>query len=112
MASNDFEISLEETEGTDEHELLLTGELTVENSKPIYNFLLNNAFNLNKIKIKIYSPANIDLCFIQLLIGFIESRNKLEKNTYLDLNIDEGLLELLSKTGIIEKISSMQKEGS
>lgn len=112
MALNDFEISLEQAEGNGLLEVLLTGELTIENSQSIHNYLLDNAFHKEKIKIKIYSPANIDLCFIQLLMSFMESRNKIEKITYLDLNIDDSLMELLSKTGITEKISSLQNEGS
>ena len=112
MKINDFEVSLEEAGDNGEHELLFTGELTFENSNPIYNYLLNKAYHLNSIKIILYSPINVDLSFLQLLIGFMDSRNKLGMNTYLDLNIDESTLDLLSKTGIIEKISSLQKAES
>lgn len=110
MAVNDFEISLEQPEDSGDMEVLLTGELTIENSQPIYNFLLNDVYENDSLKLKIYSPANIDLCTIQLLIGFMESRNKLKKKTIVDFNIDDGLMELLTKTGITEKISLLQKE--
>ncbi len=111
MANNEFEISIEEPTATNAFEISLTGELTVNNSLPIYNFLLNKALIQNSVSIKIYDPVNVDLCFIQLLIGFIKSRNNENKTTDIEFNVDDSLLELLSKTGIDKTISTLQNEG-
>jgi|GEM_PF-1297702 len=111
MAVDNYEILLEQPEGSNRQEIILKGELTVENTKSVYNYLLNNAYHTDSLKLFVNSPANIDLCFFQLIIGFMESRNKLNKETTVDIDIDESQLELLTKTGIIEKISSLQKEG-
>lgn len=110
MSYNDYEITVEESANKNSHEITFTGELTIENSRPIYNYLMNKVLPLESVRIKINDPTNIDICFIQYIIGIMEARNKTEKSTYVELNIDESLADLLNRTGITEKISSLQKE--
>jgi anti-anti-sigma regulatory factor len=94
---------------SDSHAILnLSGDLTIEHSSSIHEQLLQQDYSTNKLSIVIQNVKNIDLSFIQLLIGYIQHRNQSHKQTYVEFDIDNPTLELLEKTGCIETINSLQ----
>lgn len=94
---------------SDTHTVLnLSGELTIENSSSIKKQLLQKGLSANTLSIVIQNVRNIDLSFIQLLIGCIQNRNQSQKLTFLELDFDNATFELLEKTGCIETINSLQ----
>jgi len=110
MPDNDFEISINKSTTTEEYIISLGGDLTVENSSSIYNFLLNKAISKEVVTIKVKNSESIDLSVVQLIIGFINTRNKLNKRTQIEIDLNESIAELLDKSGSTELISSLQKK--
>lgn len=110
MSNNDFEITINESTNKKDHIISLSGNLTVDNATPIYNFLLNRAISKDTITLKVEKSETIDLSIVQLIIAFIDTRNKLNKKTQIEIDFDESIIELLDKSGSTELISSLQKK--
>ncbi len=109
MSDSDFKITHEEQANNNSLQIYISGELTIENSLSIHNYLLNNALEYNSVDVGISASTSIDLSIIQLIIGFIATRNKTGKVTTVEYNIDESDNDIINKTGAIELISLLQK---
>ena len=46
----------------------ISGELTINTSKAIYQKLLSKAYPVNKLNIRISEPVTLDLSFLQILM--------------------------------------------
>ena len=88
----------------------LTGELTIENSIPIHDFLNSKTSENNDLTIVIEKSNSIDLSIIQLIIGFINAREKTKTKTVVEFKLNNDIMELLNKSGSTSLISSMQKK--
>ena len=108
MATNDFKITIENQKDSEITMVTISGDLSIDNTLSIRNQLLNNALDQEIISVIISDSSNIDLSMIQLMIGYIDSRNKANKNTTIEFNIDESDFTLLKKTGAIELMTSSQ----
>lgn len=94
---------------SDTHTVLnLSGDLTIENSSSLHNEFLQKGLSIHTLSIVIQNVRNIDLSFVQLLIGCIQNRNQSQKLTFLEFDFDNATFELLEKTGCIETINSLQ----
>ncbi|NQU35069.1 MAG: hypothetical protein HQ521_17725 [Bacteroidetes bacterium] len=109
MSDSDFKITLEEQTNNNSLQLYISGELTIENSISIHNYLLNNALEHDSVGINICDSTSIDLSMIQLIIGFIATRNNTGKVTTVEFNIYESDNDIINKTGAIELLSLLQK---
>ena len=110
MSANDFNISIEKVSDTGTIKVNLTGELTIENSSVIHNFLLNKVLHLESVELHISDVSNIDLSFLQLIIGFITTRRQDNIVTNIEFNLEESQIELQNKAGITDLISLLQKK--
>jgi len=108
MSSNEYSIYISKSDTNNDSIVTIKGNLTIENSEAIHEYLLKKAFNLENVIIKIEQSDYIDLSFVQLIVGFNNSRKKLNKETSIELNIDESMLELLEKSGSSALFSLMK----
>ncbi len=109
MSSNDYSIVISDSDNNGRFVVNMSGNLTIDNSNSIHNYLIRRALTPDNITINIKQSDNIDLSIIQLIIGFINTRNNSTKETIVNFNIDESMLELLNKSGATSLISSLQK---
>jgi anti-anti-sigma regulatory factor len=109
MASNNFSISLTESVGKAPDIVSLTGYLTIENSNSIHDYLQRKALTKDIVTINLSNLDDIDLSILQLMVGFIRTRNELNKKTNIELNISDNLKDLVDKSGFTDLISSIQK---
>ncbi len=106
MSTSDYQFNIKHL--SDTHAVLnLSGDLTIENSSSIHQQFVQKGLSANTLSIVIQDVRNIDLSFIQLLIGCIQSRNQTQKPTFLEFDFDNATRELLEKTGCIETINSL-----
>ena len=108
MSANDYSISITESDIKNNFDVNLSGNLTIENSDSIHNYLLKRALSQEVITINISESDEIDLSVFQLIIGFIVARNNLEKKTDIKLNLNESMTELVNKSGLTALISSIK----
>ncbi len=108
MSATDYSISITESDIKNHFDVNLSGNLTIENSDSIHNYLLKRALSQEAITLKISESDEIDLSIFQLIVGFIVARNKLEKKTDIEFNISESMTELADKSGLTALISSIK----
>jgi len=110
MSGNDYSISIVGSSTKGNYTVNLSGNLSIDNSLAIHDFLLYKAISKDVITVIVEDSDDIDLSTIQLIAGFIKERNKLKKSTYIDINLDESIIELLDKSGSTALISLLQKK--
>lgn len=103
------EFQIQTTESNGDTNIVITGELTVNNSKYIHRTLLKEAFPIDKLNIKIMEPEALDLSFLQILIAFIKSRYIKGHQTLIEFELGSSYKELIEKTGILQTIELIQK---
>ncbi len=109
MSSN-FSISITESDSNGSYIVYLTGHLIIENSNIIHDYLQRKAITKDLVTLNVSSLDDIDLSVLQLLIGFMITRNKLNKKTDIKLKISDNIKELINKSGFTSLISSLQKK--
>jgi len=110
MSGNDFSISINSSSTKGSYLVNLSGNLSIDNSVAIHDFLLYKVLTQDVITVIIENSDDIDLSTVQLIVGFVGERNKLKKSTYIEFNIDEDIIELLNKSGSTALISLLQKK--
>jgi len=108
MSANDYAISITESDTSNQFIVNLSGNLTIENSDSIHNYLLKRALSKDTIVLTISESDEIDLNIFQLIIGLIVARNKLKMKTDVRFNISESMTELVDKSGLTALISSIK----
>ena len=108
MSANDYAISITESDINNHFVVNLSGNLTIENSDSIHNYLIKRALSQDSITLNISESDEIDLSIFQLIVGLIVARNKLEKKTDIKFNISESMTELADKSGLTALISSIK----
>lgn len=108
MSANNFNISIKESSDQNSHIINVSGELTIENSISIHKFLLKKIKSPDIVTVKVEESDSVDLSFVQLIVGFIKARNKSNKKTHVEFNVNEVVIELLAKSGSTKLISSLQ----
>ncbi len=106
----DFDIDINEISDENLHQVIISGELTIDNTPKIKNFLLNKVFHLESVLISITKCTNIDLSVVQLIVGFLQSRYNSKNYTITDFNLDDIQTDLLASTGVSKLISELQKK--
>ena len=110
MSGDDHNLSINKSSAKGSYTVKLSGNLSVDNSVAIHEFLHYKALTQDIITLVIEDSDDIDLSTIQLIIGYLKARNKSKKETYIKFDLDEGLFELLNKSGSMDLISSMQNK--
>jgi len=108
MSASDYSISITESDINNHFDVNLSGNLTIENSDSIHNYLIKRALSQDSITLNISESDEIDLSIFQLIIGLIVARNKIEKKTDVEFNINESMDELINKSGLTTLISSIK----
>jgi len=109
MPTTGFQIDTNQV-SKDDMILNVSGELSIENSALMRDKFLGKTVTSGKLTIVVNNVRNIDLSFIQLLIALIQNRNKANKLTFLEFDLDTPTLELLEKTGTLKTIYSLQSK--
>ncbi len=107
--AEDFNISIGESEKAGVTSITLSGNLTIDNALSIHETLSDKIVADETINISIENANDIDLSIVQMLVGFTDTRNKLDKTTHTTFNISEDILELMEKSGVIKLISLLEK---
>ncbi|MFK5857075.1 MAG: hypothetical protein QM503_13165 [Bacteroidota bacterium] len=111
MPGEDYTISV--TNSDDESTIIcLSGNLTIENSESIHDYLIRKALSPNKVTIKIENSDSVDLSILQLIIGLITERKNSKKQTNTEFIIEDSMFELLAKAGLGSVISMKNKTTS
>ncbi len=110
MSANDYAISITESDINNHFAVNLSGNLTIDNSASIHNYLLKKALSQDSITLNVSESDEIDLSIFQIIIGFITVRNKLEKKTDIEFNLNESMDELINKSGLTTLISSIKNQ--
>jgi len=79
--------------------LLLGGELSVENSSKVRDFLLENLNAYEKFILRLSDVAVVDLSILQLLQRFIWDAEIMKKTTMVEFNLSPDIEVFLEKTG-------------
>ena len=109
MADNTWSIQVDRSDNQ-LVKLYLSGELVVKAAEQLQHQLQEDWGHLSHIVITVDHPVVIDLSFLQLLISFVEQRNRLNKKTEIRLDLEDSMTELLQKTGIVQLLSSQQTQ--
>jgi len=109
MPTSDFQFDARQV-SKDDAILNVSGDLSIENSEILRDKFLGKGMTSNKITVVLGNVRNIDLSCIQLLIALIQHRNKANKQTYVEFDLDTPTLELLEKTGTLKTIYSLQSK--
>ncbi len=107
--AEDFNISIGESEKAGVTSITLSGNLTIDNALSIHETLSDKIVADETINISIENANDIDLSIVQMLVGYTDTRNKLDKITHTTFNISEDILELMEKSGVIKLISLLEK---
>jgi|AntAceMinimDraft_17_1070374.scaffolds.fasta_scaffold163269_1 hypothetical protein len=110
MSVNNFNLSINKSSTKGSYTVNLTGNLSVDNSVAIHKFLHYEALTQDVITVLVNDSDDIDLSTIQIIIGYLKARNKSKKETYIKLDLDKNLIELLNKSGSLALISSLQNK--
>jgi anti-anti-sigma regulatory factor len=79
--------------------LVIQGELSLDNSSKVRDFLIDNLNKYEDFTIKISDVSSIDLSILQLLQRFIWDADTVKKNIKLELNLTPELELFLEKSG-------------
>jgi len=86
-------------------DLLISGNLIIENSQDIHRELIGVGSRLNKsVKITIEQVADIDLTFIQLMMAFRNQMDELKVNYQIFWNLNEDQKVLLDHVGLSNEL--------
>lgn len=79
--------------------LILGGELLVENSSQVRDFLLKNLKAFDKFTLRLSDVVAVDLSILQLLQRFIWDAESQKKATMVEFNLSPDIETFLAKTG-------------
>jgi len=89
-----------------EVELLIQGELTIENSSKIRDFLLDNLNQFNHFILTVNNVESIDLGAVQLLQRFIWDAQEAKKTVEFNFQLADENRILLERSGLNALLSS------
>ncbi len=108
MSSNDYIIQTSDI-GSNNGELVIQGDLSIDNTSKIYDEISALITNSQIRVIRIQNISNIDLSFIQVLISLGQTIKKNNMRVSIETNLDNQFAELLENTGITEVFGSISK---
>jgi ABC-type transporter Mla MlaB component len=106
MVGNEYKIVLEKVSGGKE-ELVLEGDLLIDNVSKIYDELLSLAGQPEMKSIRIRNVSNIDLAVLQVLAAFAKSQKQKGRNIEFAFELDDQLSKLLDHAGIFDMLKSV-----
>jgi hypothetical protein len=85
--------------------LEISGFLVLDNSQQVKNeFVRISELLSNRVRITIMEPEEMDVSFIQLLLGFIRRMDELKVTYQFNWNLDEDQKSLFEHVGLSDAI--------
>ena len=82
-----------------EAQILLKGNLTIDNIENIKSSILSAIITYKKIILKLNNVENIDISVLQLLYSLYNSQNELNTEISIELNLNNDLALLINNAG-------------
>jgi anti-anti-sigma regulatory factor len=89
--------------------LILQGDLNIENSHNVRDFLLDNLKKYEGFTLKVNEVVSIDLGIIQLIQRFIWDAQAENKNSTIELSLSQEQKKLLEKSGFNSLLALSKK---
>ena len=109
MDNPDYNLYVKET-SENNTELILEGDLSLENTQKIYDELLSilakNEINI----IRLNNVTNIDLSTIQIIVSLTKSYKEMNKEITIQTNFEQQFDELFKNTEVYNIFESISKK--
>jgi len=109
MDKPDYKIYIDESSESNS-ELILEGDLSLENTQKIYDELLSISTNNEFSIIRLRNVINIDLSIIQIIVSLTKSLNQMNKEITIHSHFEQQFDELFKNTEVYNIFESISKK--
>ncbi len=104
MKKKNYKVSVPGKQKGKKGTILLEGDLSISNSKPIYEELTKHYLSFDNLTIKFRNVDNLDLSVVQLIESIRKEREDQKKEVYIDAQLEGEVKDLLQRAGFAEYV--------